>query len=89
MSRKTTTATEKPATNAPAPAETTATAGNGKSIYLIEGTAPPYIAGRRVGHMTEIELTEPEARAELLSGHIWPKDQPRPAAAQTPAVDEA
>ncbi|APO76110.1 hypothetical protein AM571_CH03316 [Rhizobium etli 8C-3] len=41
--------------------------------YDITETAPPFIAGQRVGDRKEIELTEDQARNELLSGHIRPK----------------
>ncbi|MBB3461978.1 hypothetical protein [Rhizobium sp. BK377] len=44
-----------------------------KAIYVIAERAPPYIAGERVGDRKEIELTEHQARAELLAGHILPK----------------
>lgn len=46
---------------------------NDRAIYLIAEKAPPYIAGERVGDRKEIELTERQARAELLAGHILPK----------------
>ena len=41
--------------------------------YLIEKSAPGWIAGKRVGDAKEIELTDGQALMELLSGHIWPK----------------
>lgn len=44
-----------------------------RATYLIAEKAPPYIAGERVGDRKEIELTERQARAELLAGHILPK----------------
>jgi len=46
---------------------------NDKATYLIAEKAPPYIAGERVGDRKEIELTERQARAELLAGYILPK----------------
>ncbi len=48
----------------------------GKITYLIEDTAPPYVAGVKVGDVKEIELTEVQARSELLAGHISPKPVP-------------
>ena len=50
--------------------------GDGKITYLIEDTAPPYVAGVKVGDRKEIELTEVQARSELLAGHISPKPVP-------------
>lgn len=52
-------------------AQITATAD--RVTYDITETAPPYIAGQRVGDRKEIELAEDQARNELLSGHIRPK----------------
>lgn len=52
---------------------------NGKSWYEISDRAPTYVAGRRIGlaeeetRLKEIELTEAEARSELIAGHIRPK----------------
>lgn len=44
-----------------------------KVTYLITETAPSHVAGERVDGRKEIELTERQARAELLAGHIRPK----------------
>ncbi|MDM9647754.1 hypothetical protein [Rhizobium sp. S163] len=43
------------------------------ALYTITETAPPRIAGRRLEvDQKTIELTESQARAELLAGHIVP-----------------
>lgn len=52
-------------------------AEDGKADYEITALAPARIAGqRRAEEQTEIRLTEEEARAELLAGHIRPKGLP-------------
>lgn len=52
---------------------------DGRTIFEVTEKAPPYIAGKRMNGATEIALTEDQARAELLAGHIWPKGMPRKA----------
>ncbi|PWE52156.1 hypothetical protein DEM27_32675 [Metarhizobium album] len=53
-------------------------ATDGAADYEITELAPPRIAGRRIAEgQTDIRLTEEEARAELLAGHIRPKGMPR------------
>ncbi|QRE74383.1 hypothetical protein [Methylobacterium aquaticum] len=41
--------------------------------YTVTDLAGPYVAGRQASPGDEIELTEPQARAELLSGAIAEK----------------
>lgn len=56
---------------------------DGKIAFDITDKAPPRIALQRIGKdQTEIRLTEEQARAELLAGHIRPKPT-----AETPASD--
>jgi hypothetical protein len=50
---------------------------DGRTIYDITKTAPPFVAGRRVNGAVDIALFDHEASAELLAGHIWPKGMPR------------
>lgn len=48
--------------------------GDGKITYAITDKAPPRIALQRIEKgQTEIRLTEEQARAELLAGHIRPQ----------------
>ena len=55
-------------------AATPATINDGKIAYDITDKAPPRIALQRIAEgQTEIRLTEDQARAELLAGHIRPK----------------
>lgn len=57
-------------TEAPPAAEN----GDGKIAYEIVRPAPPRIALQFVSEeQTEIRLTEVQARAEVLAGHIRPK----------------
>ena len=52
-----------------------------KKIYRITEKAGVFLAGRRIGKARTIELTEEEARYELLNGTIADPDaEPRPAA---------
>jgi hypothetical protein len=47
---------------------------NAVTFYLITDQAPSHIAGRRIGDdQKTVELTEDQARAELLAGHIAPQ----------------
>jgi len=62
--------------NASSPQIAAPVSSTGKITYLIEDTAPPYVAGVKVGDRKEIELTEVQARSELLAGHISPKPVP-------------
>ena len=41
-----------------------------KSTYFVTGLAGPKVAGQRVAKGGKLELTEPQARAELLAGTI-------------------
>ena len=52
-----------------------------KKIYRITEKAGVFLAGRRIGKSRTIELTEEEARYELLNGTIADPDaEPKPAA---------
>jgi len=68
-----------PKSEAPENIETTATEpvapiDDGKIAYEIVRPAPPRIALQFVSaDQTEIRLTEVQARAEVLAGHIRPK----------------
>lgn len=54
------------------PAETPIAADpNAVTVYVITDQAPSHIAGRRLGDdQKTVELTEDQARAELLAGHL-------------------
>ncbi|MDG3580417.1 hypothetical protein P7F60_28975 [Rhizobium sp. YJ-22] len=85
MAKKPTTASAQDETDATAeaPATTPAALDDGKIAYDITDKAPPRIALQRIEKgQTEIRLTEEQARAELLAGHIRPKP-----AAEAPASD--
>ena len=43
-----------------------------RTSYIVTELAGPKVAGRRVAHGDTIELTEAEARAELIAGVIAP-----------------
>ena len=43
-----------------------------RTSYRVTPLAGPKVAGRRVDHGATIELTEAEARAELIAGVIEP-----------------
>lgn len=60
---------------------------DGRTLYDITDTAPPFVAGRRVNGAVDIALFDHEASAELLAGHIWPKGMPRKE--RVKKVDEA
>ena len=47
--------------------------GDGRAEYLVTDTAPSRVASRRVKAGDTIQLTEAEARGELLALHIKPK----------------
>ena len=44
-----------------------------RSAYVVSDKAPPRVAGRRVQAGDVLQLTEEEARAELLALHIRPE----------------
>lgn len=80
---------KKPETTTPAdttaevPPVAPAAIDDGKIAYDITDKAPTRIALQRIEEgQTEIRLTEEQARAELLAGHIRPK-----LAAEAPASD--
>jgi hypothetical protein len=53
-----------------------ATDPNAVRVYAITDPAPSHIAGRRLADdQKTVELTEDQARAELLAGHIVPRDK--------------
>jgi hypothetical protein len=53
-----------PAPVSPAPA--------GVADYIVTDTAPPRVAGRRVAAGDILQLTEDQARSELIALHIRP-----------------
>lgn len=58
----------------PGDSQPATTIGDGKIAYEIIPPAPPRIALQRIEEgQTEIRLTEEQARAEVLAGHIRPK----------------
>lgn len=63
MTRKTA-ATPTVAPVSPAPA--------GVADYIVTDTAPPRVAGRRVAAGDILQLTEDQARSELIALHIRP-----------------
>lgn len=59
--------------------EATATAStDGVQTYVVTETAPARVAGRRVKDGDTIELSEEEARGELLALHIRPEASSNP-----------
>lgn len=56
-----------------------------KLKYSVTETAPIEVAGRRVSPGDVLELTEPQARYELLQGFIEPFEAPSKKAAKTKA----
>lgn len=73
-----------PEETAAAAEPTPAAIDDGKTTYDITDKAPPRIALQRIGKdQTEIRLTEEQARAELLAGHIRPKPTAEASASDT------
>jgi hypothetical protein len=54
-----------------------------KKKYQVTETAPIEVAGRRVAPGDVLELTEPQARYELLQGFVEPFEAPSKKAAKT------
>lgn len=75
MAKKPTSVSAQDDTDAAAtPAKAPTTIDDSKIAYDITDKAPPRIALQRIEKgQTEIRLTEEQARAELLAGHIRPK----------------
>lgn len=61
----------KPASETPSAAVSPNT--DGRSAYVVTDKAPPRVAARRVQAGDVLQLTEEEARAELLALHIRPE----------------
>ena len=78
---------KEPTTTKKEPAFTPQTLEEGRAVYEITDKAPPYVAGRRLNGAKEVALTDDQARAELLAGHIWPKGMPRKARRANKADD--
>jgi len=57
------------------------------ATYIVTELAGPKVAGRRVSHGDPIDLTENEARAELLAGVIALPPEENPAGSTS--TDEA
>lgn len=60
-----------------------------KTDYIVTETAPPRVAGRLVLPGDTVQLTDDEARLEVLNGSIRLPDEAAPVAAQPPAQPEA
>lgn len=54
-----------------------------KKKYLVTEAAPIEVAGRRVSPGDVLELTEPQARYELLQGFVEPFEAPSKKAVKT------
>ncbi|MCB5204254.1 hypothetical protein LH464_17445 [Neorhizobium sp. T786] len=54
-------------------------ADDGKLAYQVTDRAPGRIGGKRVELNATVLLTEEEARAELLAGHLAPAAASKPA----------